>query len=498
MSCERRIALGTLVMVALVGSAQAQTLAIGATVGKPPELVAKAPAALRAALERRGATVVTRHAYLAAAAEAGLSEENAFSSASMRKLAPELELDALIVVRVGRERVRLALLGPKGGLIDQYKLDHGGEIRAATFAEQAAAIVEKLGGKTAEPASADQPTTPAGSSDGEDAASGDTMQLRADDLEMEPQSDEEAAAAAAEKLTALVKPGKATVIEASPPDDGAADRSGSAGDGTVGDRTTAVTAENGAGADGEGIESAEGELAAGAQPAGPPAPPGAVPDVMAAAGPSMHFRAGLSPLHESGAFPGLHIVAHAYLASVLRMDWVEDIGLGFGFDTGLGLDYAAPGDGGHDAQQYAWSVDLLYRLALLDDVILKPTFLVRLGIGSTTATIDSSRPGLHDASYLYPHGTIEIVLAVWDPYLTAHAEAGYLFAVFASEDLSGVGSGFQVGGGVDGKLFEAIIIGVGYEMRQFLGMKGTGNLGTEQTMADVHNRLYLRVGWVFQ
>ena len=149
MHVSHRCAMVLLTVLTVSAQAHAQKLVVADFKGKPKVLVDQVTGTLEPALEQQGATVVPLDEYVKVAIEKGHKKGSAFGSAAMRKVAPVLKLDGMVVGRVGKERVRLAVLGPRGGLLLEHVVNHPGELSVELFGEAAAAVIKALGGKPA-------------------------------------------------------------------------------------------------------------------------------------------------------------------------------------------------------------------------------------------------------------------------------------------------------------------------------------------------------------
>jgi len=219
---------------------------------------------------------------------------------------------------------------------------------------------------------------------------------------------------------------------------------------------------------------------------------GAVPEILLSVGASMNKREGLHPRHDSGIFPGVRIDGRFFLGAFLDTTVVKDIGFGGMFNMSLGLQYGIPGGDTWDSSQMQWAGELLYRLAL-NDVPLQPAFMLRVGYGSTSCTIDTDHALAVSAGYSYPYAALDIYLMLYKPILRFNVSGGYLFIVSPAEDLSGDGSGFTVRAGFDVDLFDNLHIGLGWEMFQFT--ISDDNLGET---SDLYHAFFGRVGWNFK
>jgi len=219
---------------------------------------------------------------------------------------------------------------------------------------------------------------------------------------------------------------------------------------------------------------------------------GCVADVLLDAGMSGNLRAGLSPRHESGFYPGVRVDARAFLGSFLDVPVVKDIGLGGLFHMGLAIKYGLQdSDEKWNSSMMQWQGELAYRLTF-NEARLKPAFVLRVGYGSTVNTIDTENSAALSVAYAYPYSSLDIYLMLWDPYIRLLISGGYLFVVSGSKDISGSGNGFTVRGGLDVVILEQLYAGLGYEMFQFLGLSRAGT-----SVSDTFQSMFLRVGWNF-
>ena len=460
-------ALGML-LSAVPAEAQAQSVVVGKFSGKPPKVANGVAARLAKALKKRGVKIVPTQSYLKAAKKfkAFRQGRKAYLPAAMKKVAPKLKLDALITGRLAKGKVHLTVLGKDGKVLLKKTIPSRNKTLNAKINAAADEILAQLG---AAPLAAVPEEKPAEEKPAEEkpAATGGEKPAGEDEAMLPPWAS-----------SGGEKPAEGQPAEAQP----------AAGD--------------------DDEEAEEAKLAEPAKKAKKAkSEVGAIPDLLISVGAAMNLRGGLSPRHESGVYPGLHADLRLFLDSFIDKPWIEDIGVGGGFEMGLGLKYGREG-GGEDwkSTQYAWNAELLYRLAFLNDVILKPAFLVRLGFGNTASTIDAGDdPAARSASYMYPYARLEVDLMLWDPYLRLNLGGGYFFVVMADVESSDTktssnGSGFAAGGGIDVVLFEMIDVGIGYEMRQLLGFKGPspgGATGSTEEMSDVYQHIFLRVGWAF-
>jgi opacity protein-like surface antigen len=216
---------------------------------------------------------------------------------------------------------------------------------------------------------------------------------------------------------------------------------------------------------------------------------GPVSDGLLTVGFSTNERAGLHPRHESDTEYGLRIDGRFFLGALVDNPILKGIGVGGYYNTVFDLKYGIPGGDDWDASQHQWNVEVLYRLAM-NEVILQPTILFRVGYGSTSCIIDTEHTLALSVSYGYPYAAMEFYLMLIEPFVRLHASAGYLFAVSLGEDLSGSGSGLDIRVGVDVNLFEHIHVGMGFEwLRFYIDDEQTG-----ETM-DMYDSMFFRIGW---
>ncbi len=218
---------------------------------------------------------------------------------------------------------------------------------------------------------------------------------------------------------------------------------------------------------------------------------GAVPDVLVAAGMSLNLRAGLTPRHESGLYPGIHADLVMFMRPLADVVVVRDLGLSASFNMGLGLKYGPQNsEDSWSSTMYQWRAGLVYRLGF--DTTTNPTLLFDIGYGSTVNTISTDSSIAHDVSYSSPHAGLEVRLALWEPYLRFGAGGSFLFLVAGGNDVSGTGWGFSARAVLELVLFEQLHSGIGYELLQFNGLNILG-VG----VSDTFQQLFVRVGWSF-
>ena len=218
---------------------------------------------------------------------------------------------------------------------------------------------------------------------------------------------------------------------------------------------------------------------------------GPVADVLLAVGMSTNVREGLHPKHKSDTEYGLRIDGRFFLGSLVDHPILKGIGVGGYFNKVLGMQYGIPGGEAWDASQDQWQVEVLYRLAL-NNVILKPTFLVRTGYGSTSCIIDAEHALALSVSYGYPYAALDLYLMILEPLIRLHMSAGYLFTVALGEDLSGSGSGYTVRAGLDLAVFESLHVGMGFDLLRIA--IDDDNMGET---SDTYRGFFFRAGWNF-
>lgn len=228
-----------------------------------------------------------------------------------------------------------------------------------------------------------------------------------------------------------------------------------------------------------------------APPAAPKTDVGAVPDIMLSAGMSLNLRKGLEPKHEmKRPIPGIRLDARFFLGSFSDAPVFEDIGIAATYNLCLASSYGIENqEEKYDSSQSSWKAEALYRLTF-DDAPLSPAFLVRLGYGSSSCTIQTDEPDLLSASYNYPYGALDIYIMLARPIVRFFVSGGYLLVVSTGEDLSGKGMGFNLMTGIEFKLFGALLVGAGYDMfKLFINDENLGDT------SDSYTGFFLRVGW---
>jgi hypothetical protein len=224
---------------------------------------------------------------------------------------------------------------------------------------------------------------------------------------------------------------------------------------------------------------------------------GAVPDMMLTAGFAFNNRQGLAPRHDSSLVSCLRFDGRFFLGSILDVVVLEDIGFSGMANWALAHDYGSYDPGSPlNATQLQWQAELNYRLDFLNDVALKPAFVIRGGYGSAMSDIDTTAATdsfVHDAAYTFTYVAMDIYLMLLDPILRMHVSGGYLINVWPAKDLRGNGTGFTARAGFDTELFEFLHLGVGYELWNFNDI----DLASLQT-SDTWQNFYTRLGWSFQ
>jgi hypothetical protein len=222
---------------------------------------------------------------------------------------------------------------------------------------------------------------------------------------------------------------------------------------------------------------------------------GSVSDILVAVGSGANFRSGLSPRHDSNAFPDLRIDGRFMLGTFTNVIVAKDFGVGGSFNMGLGLKYRAdnsPTD--WPATQYQWYADLIYRFAL-NSVALQPALLLRVGYGMTTCTIDTGKDTsslAKSVEYKYPFAAIDIYLMLWKPYLRLFVSPSFMFLVQSGKDVKGQGMGFSVLAGLELQLFKYLEISAGYELNEFMI-----NIDSGGSTSDMYQTVFGRLGFTF-
>lgn len=449
-----------LVLTAVPSRSSAQNLVVADFSGqrRTRQVGKAARAAIVKALSGEGASLVSYKQFLRQAKRNRISPKRALRARSIKILSKKMNLGAVVtgsVVKRGRSYiVTVSAYGANGSRLvkKNYRLKRP-RFPPAVAAKFAGLVLGKLGGGAAtepEPAAVESPPPP---------------------VEPEPETTAD---------TGDTSTGGGTSDAFLPPWARTEKEGDSAAAGTGAADTTA---------------------AAGTPEVAKPAPPlkrskrkkaGAVPEILLAAGMSMHKREGLHPRHDSGIFPGVRIDGRFFLGAFLDTVVVKDIGFGGMFDMSLGLKYGIPDGDSWTSTQMQWGGELLYRLAL-NDVALQPAFMLRAGYGSTSCVQDTDETLAVSAGYSYPYAALDIHLMLYKPILRMNVSAGYLFIVSPSEDLSGDGSGFTVRAGFDLDLFKNLHIGLGWEMFQF-----TINDDDIGKTSDLYHAFFARVGWNYE
>lgn len=455
---------GVLSLFLLAAAAPAPAAAQNAVVAKfrdktgRAQVGKKAWVALARALKRKGVRLVAYRQYLRVARKSRINRRGAFKPRGVRRLAGRLKLAAVITGAAYRKRgafiVGIRAMGADG----RVAFKKGYRLRRARFPrakadEVAAAILEALDlGRPAAAAAEPEPKTEPKAEPKTAPETGGTS----DDsvLPAWARSDDQ--------------PEPKTSPSAAPADQPAAEP---------------------AAAD----EAGRAEARAAPEPEREARPASSINDALVSAGVSFHHRAGLHPRHEASLYPGLRFDGRLFLGTFLDIPVVRDIGVGGMFDMALGLEYAySDSDDAWDAQQMQWRAELIYRLAL--DTGLKPAFLLRLGYGATSSSIDAGQGELAlSASYMSPYASIDIYLMLYDPVLRLFASGGILYLVSAGDDVGGSGLGFNVFAGIDIDVIDAIHIGLGYDLTQYmLEDNSADGLGK---YSDTYQGFFLRVGY---
>jgi len=453
------LAVFALVLTAIPEKSQAQTMVVANFSGKrrTKRVGRAARSAIVKALSNQGVSLVSYKQYLRKAKRSRISARRALRSRSIRKMAQKMNLDAVVTGSV-RKRGRRYIVtviayGADGGRLvkKNYRLKRA-RFPSSVANKFAGMVTDKLGG-------------------------GSGMEPEPPPVEPEPPPPVEPEP---EVATGTGDTGTGSGDAFLPPWARTDKKEGDTGAGETGTADTGATTTP--------------EVAK-------PAPrlkrrrrfkAGAVPEILISAGMSMHKREGLSPRHDSGIFPGIRVDGRFFLGAFLDTTVVKDIGFGGMFDMSLGLQYGIPGGDTWDSTQMQWAGELLYRLAL-NDVPLQPAFMIRVGYGSTSCTIDTTETLAVSAGYTYPYAALDIYLMLYKPVLRFNVSGGYLFIVSAAEDLSGDGSGFTVRAGFDLDLFKNLHIGLGWEMFQF-----TIDDDTLGETSDMYHGFFGRIGWNFK
>lgn len=220
--------------------------------------------------------------------------------------------------------------------------------------------------------------------------------------------------------------------------------------------------------------------------------PGPVADAMLTFGMSTNEREGLHPRHASDAEYGMRIDGRFFLGTLIDDPILEGLGIGGHFNQVFNLNYGIANNDTWEASQIMWQVEIMYRLAL-EQVPLKPTFMLRTGYGSTSCVIDADHSLALSASYGYPFAALDVYLMLVDPYLRVHVSAGYMFTLVLGEDLDGSGWGYSIVAGLDMAILEEFVFGLGYERVHF--SVDEDYIG-ETT--DSYRGFFVRAGWNFR
>ena len=457
-----------LVLTAIPAESQAQTVVVANFSGKrnTKKIGRAARSAIVKALSNEGVSLVSYKQYLRKAKRSRISAKRALRARSVKKMARKMKLDAVVTGTVKKRGKRYIVTVIAYGANGKVLVKKNYRLKRARFPSSVAGkfagmVTGKLGGGAAEP----EPPPP---------------------VEPEPPPPVEP------EPVATGDTGTGDVAPAGTGDTG----SSGSGDAFLPPwaRTDKKEGDTGTTAAADTSTTTTPEVAK-------PAPrlkrrrrfkAGAVPEILVSAGMSMNKREGLHPRHDSGIFPGVRIDGRFFLGAFLDTTVVKDIGFGGMFNMSLGLQYGIPGGDTWDSSQMQWAGELLYRLAL-NDVPLQPAFMLRVGYGSTSCTIDTDHALAISSGYSYPYAALDIYLMLYKPILRFNVSGGYLFVVSPAEDLSGSGSGFTVRAGFDVDLFANLHIGLGWEMFQFT--IDDDNLGET---SDMYHGFFGRIGWNFK
>ncbi len=449
-----------LVIAALPSKAHAQKLVVAKFSDRSgKKLGKKAWQALARELKKKGARLIAYKQYLQVARKNRIRAKQALKPRSVRKLAGKMKLAAVVTGSAVRKRRSYIVTVKAIGADGKTFLHKSYRIKRPVFPKKTAAtlaglIMDEIGGGTA-------------------------------------------AAAASPRLEPPPEPPP----PAPPADAGTQGASGGTGDSLLPewartDEKKPVVETPARAAGPKEMSSSEAEVATGKREhAGRKAPRkvASVNDVLVSAAFSMHHRAGLPTRHEASAYPGLRFDARVFLGSFLDVPVVRDIGFGGMFDMSLGLEYAKSDEDTWDATQMQWRAELVYRLPLQTG--LRPAFLVRLGYGATTTSIDAGpdETAALDTSYMAPYAALDIYLMLYEPYLRLFASGGFVFLVSAGEDVSGSGIGFSVLAGIDIDLVDALHLGVGYDLVQYvMDDDSAGGIGE---YSDTYQGFFVRIGY---
>jgi len=480
------VLLALICLVSIGGKASAQTLVVAPCQDESSsELGKNAQQVVAKALGDQGAKLVDYGDYMQEVARQAIGKQNALTRWGMQKVAAGLKIDGIVTssaLRRGKKYlIAFFLFGADGVLVVKkvYRLAKP-SLPMKTARELSELVIAKLGPKVAKAPAAETvedealalvplaviesepPKTPP------PEASPPEAPPEASPPEASPQSEKDQ-----QQWQGLLKQ-----VEENP-QEGAS--------GSTDDKPLEIEEES-------PPEMDETKPAASARvsraPAKPKKPAGSLPEILISAGMSINTRAGLSPRHEAGAYPGVRIDGRVFLGSLLDTVVLRDIGFEGMFTKSLGL-AAEPEliDESWEASQMRWNVGLVYRLAF-ERLPLAPAFLLRFGYGATSYTIDHDHPELINAGYTYTSGVLEIDLSLVGSWLIAQLAGGYLFSVWPTDELSGDGSGFLLSVGLRTELFGGLSLGLGYEQLQFF--INDRSLGET---SDRFQQFYLRAGW---
>jgi opacity protein-like surface antigen len=459
-----------LVLTAIPAESEAQTMVVANFSGKrnTKKVGRAARSAIVKALSNEGASLVSYKQYLRKAKRSRISRKRALRTRSIKKMARKMKLDAVITGKVkkrGRRYiVTVIAYGANGSVLAKknYRLKRA-RFPSSVAGKFASMVMGKLGGGgevEPEPPPPVEPEPPPPPVEPDPVATG-TGDTGTGDVSPAETGD-------TGSKDAFLPPWARTDK-----------KEGDTGTTATADTTTTTTPE-----------------------VAKPAPrlkrrkrfkAGAVPEILLSVGMSMNKREGLHPRHDSGIFPGVRIDGRFFLGAFLDTSVVKDIGFGGMFNMGLGLQYQIEEGEAWDSSQMQWAGELLYRLAL-NDVTLQPTFMLRVGYGSTACTMPEEAHALAiSAGYSYPYAALDIYLMLYKPILRFNVSGGYLFVVSPGEDLKGDGSGFTVRAGFDVDLFNNLHIGLGWEMLQF-----TITDDAIGETSDMYHGFFGRIGWNFK
>jgi hypothetical protein len=461
----------TLIAFILAGShglVHAQTLVVANFSGKSKRLAKRARQAVVRALSAKGVKLVSYKQYLRKARRNRIRASRALKARSIRKMSRRMKLNGVVTGSVKKKGRRYIITVRAFGSNGKLRLKKAYRVKRQNFPRKTARrlaglIVRKVGGQAAV-AKAPPPEPPP-------------------DLDYEEESGSEAESESAG-------------LTAEDPEQAAPEETGT--------KTSEAFLPRWARDEGkEAAASEEEEEEAEAPPTTTKRAPrkrrksiGSTPDPLIAAGLALNTRGGMDPRHESGIFPSFRLDGRFFLAAFMQMDWVDGIGLGGSFNRSFMLQYG-PENGGDkwESTQQQWMAEGLYRLAL-NDVALKPAFIVRFGYGATTCEIDTDDRLAVSAAYTYPFAGLEIYLTLYEEIVRLGASANYLLSVSASGEISGSGSGFNVRAGLDLELFSPIQLSIGYELTQ-VKFEGTVHQEDKPEISDTYQNFFARAGWRF-